>query len=69
MHEVQYPCKIDGSISCQSLYMKVLLWTIFLDICSFDGPDAPIGEKTYWKLLHHPFIQPRIQGTQSREGV
>ncbi|AES75503.1 hypothetical protein MTR_6g045720 [Medicago truncatula] len=36
---------------------------------SFDGQDAPVGEKSQWKLLHHPLIQPRIQGTQGREGV
>ncbi|AES99312.1 hypothetical protein MTR_5g079150 [Medicago truncatula] len=67
--EVQYPCKANGGISCQSLYMKVLFWTISLDICSFDGQDAPVGEKSQWKLLHHPLIQPRIQGTQGREGI
>ncbi|KEH17103.1 hypothetical protein MTR_0044s0250 [Medicago truncatula] len=69
MHEVQYPCKTDGSISCQSLYMKVLFWTIFLDICSFDSQDALVGEKSQWKLLHHPLLQPQIQGTQSRARV
>jgi hypothetical protein len=49
--EVQYPCKADGSISCQSLYMKILLWTIFLDISSFDGQDALVGSISYWETL------------------
>jgi hypothetical protein len=50
--------------------MKVLFWTIFLDTCSFDGQNAPVGNISHLGNFHPPFLQFRTQrNSKSRESI
>ena len=52
--EVQYPCKANGSIPCQSL--NAIFWTTLICICSFNGQNVPVGNISYWETFNLLFF-------------